>query len=389
MSARFDFDTPIDRENTDCEKWDGRKKKFGRSDVIPLWVADMDFATAPAVLEALRARALHPVFGYTFASESLLESLLHWYEARQHWRIDPARLQLAPGVVPSLSACVQALTQKSDGILVPTPVYPPFLDLVKKNDRRLVTSELTCDGKRWTFDFDDLHVKARDTKLLLLCHPHNPVGREWTHEELHRLIELALRHNLVIVSDEIHGDLVYPGVTHTPLATLAPPELRLVTALSPSKAFNIPGLNLSAVIAAQSDDQEAIRRVLARGYVNALNPFTLSAFEAAYRFGAEWLDALRDYLAGNLELALHFLRQEPQIECLPPEATCLLWLDCRGMNRDDTSLRHFFVQQAGLGLNDGPSFGPGGTGFMRLNIGTQRARLAKAMEQLAAQRKNL
>lgn len=378
----FDFDTPVNRENSGCEKWDGRLKKFGRADVIPLWVADMDFAAPAAVQEAVRARASHPVFGYAQLPDSLLGGLLNWYAGRQQWRINPARLQLAPGVVPSLNACVQALTQWGEGVLVPTPVYPPFFDAVQKNGRRLITSELVQADGRWTFDFDDLRHKAPEARLLLLCHPHNPVGREWSRDELVQLIELASTHQLVVVSDEIHGDLTRPDLAHLPLAVLAPPELRLVTAVSPSKAFNIPGLNLSALVASRAADQEAVRRVLASWHVSAMNPFTLAAFEAAYREGADWLDALRAYLAGNRQRVMDFLASEARLRCIPPEASCLMWLDCRGLQLDDADLRDFFIRRAGLGLNDGPSFGPGGSGFMRLNIGTRRALLEQALAQL-------
>lgn len=379
----FDFDLPVNREHTDCEKWDGRAQKFGRADVIPLWVADMDFAAPPAVLDAVRRRAEHPVFGYSFAADTLTENLLHWYATRQQWQIEPSRWQWAPGVVPALNACVQALTQWGDGVLVPTPVYPPFFDAVKKNGRRLLTSELVKDGTRYTFDWDDLGAKAAAAKLLLLCHPHNPVGREWSREELSALVSLALQYDLIVVSDEIHGDLTFPEITHAPLATLAPPELRLITTISPSKAFNMPGLNLAAVVSNRAVDQEAIRRVLASWHVNPMNPFTLAAATAAYGEGGAWLDALRIYLAGNRRLVMDALQGTP-IHCLPPEATCLLWLDCRALQLSDAELRDFFVQRAGLGLNDGASFGPGGSGFMRLNIGTQRVRLHDAMARLKA-----
>ncbi len=379
----FNFDQPVKREHTGCEKWDQRQQKFGRADVIPLWVADMDFAAPPAVQEAIAERARHPVFGYALPSDSLYESVYAWYAKRHHWRIDPSRLILTPGVVPTLFASVQALTQPGDGVLVPTPVYPPFFGAVTQSQRRLLTSELRLTDNGYVLDFDDLEAKASQAKMLLLCSPHNPVGRVWRRDELQSLIDLALRHNLIIVSDDIHCDLAYPGEKHLPLAKLAPPELRLITAISPSKTFNIPGLNLSSAVFSHQADQQAVKAVFARSHTNPFNPFTLVAFEAAYREGAEWLDALRDYLAGNRQLVMDWISEQPLLHCVPPQATCLMWLDCRDLQLERTDLRDFFIQKAGLGLNEGHTFGAGGDGFMRLNIGTTRARLQQALEQLS------
>lgn len=379
----YNFDTPINRQHTYCEKYDGRQQKFGKADVIPLWVADMDFAAPPSVQEALQQRLSHPVFGYTFPPDSLYESLYHWYASRHQWQIDPARTRLTPGVVPSLFAAVQAFTQEGDAVLVPTPVYPPFFAAVKQTGRRLVQSPLMETDDGYHLDFTHLEQEAAaGAKLLLLCSPHNPVGRVWRRDELERLIDLALRHNLMIVSDDIHCDLTAPGQTHLPLARLAPPELRLLTAISPSKTFNIPGLNLSALVASHDADQKAIGKVFSHWHINPFNPLTLAAFEAAYRDGAGWLDELRHYLVDNRQLVTDFLQTTPAMTAHPAEATCLVWLDCRAMQLDDAALQDFFIQKAGLGLNNGASFGNGGEGFMRLNIGTQRSRLQQALKQL-------
>lgn len=379
----FDFDTVIDRAGTNCEKYDHRAETFGRADVIPLWVADMDFAAPPCVQAALAQRVAHPVYGYTFPGEGLLAALYGWYERRHGWRIDPAQLLLTPGVVPSLFAAVNALTQPGDAVLVPTPVYPPFLAAVESSGRQLIQSPLRHAADGYHLDFEHLEQAARaGARMLLLCSPHNPVGRVWRGDELSRLVDLALRHSLVVVSDEIHCDLTYPGVTHLPLARLAPAELRLLTAISPSKSFNMPGLNLSALVVAQDADRKAVRSVFARARVSPFNPLTLAAFEAAYRDGDAWLDALRIYLDGNRQWLLAALSRIEGITCEPPEATCLFWLDCRALQRDDRALRNFFIDEAGLGLNEGASFGSGGSGFMRLNIGTRRAVLVEAVNRL-------
>lgn len=377
------FDQPIDRVGSDCEKYDRRLAKFGRADVIPLWVADMDFAAPQVVQDALQKRLDHPVFGYSFASDALFEALYGWYQRRHNWTINAAKLQLMPGVVPSLFTAVAALTEPGDGVLVPTPVYPPFFAAVENNGRQLLTSPLLPTDNGYQLDFDHLEQQAANAKMLLLCSPHNPVGRVWSLAELKQLIDLALRHNLVVISDDIHADLVYPGCQHRPLATLAPPELRLLTAISPSKTFNIPGLNLSALVISHEQDRRAIKRVLRQFHVNPCNPFALAAFEAAYGHGDEWLDTLLEYLDGNRRWVKAEIEQATTIRVQLPEATCLMWLDCQALGLTDSDLRDLFVNKAGLGLNPGSSFGESGSGFMRLNIGTRRALLEQALMQLS------
>ena len=390
VANTFNFDTPTLRENTHCEKYDGRLAKFGRADVIPLWVADMDFAAPPCVQQALAERLAHPVFGYSFAPDSLYESIYGWFERRHEWKINPAQLLLTPGVVPSLFACIQALTKKGDGVIVPTPVYPPFFSAVTKSERQLLVCPLKETNSGYSFDFDLLEQQAQQAKMLLLCSPHNPVGRVWREDELKQLVELALRHDLIIVSDDIHCDLILrpapsaqpsAPARHIPLATLAPKELRLVTCISPSKTFNIPGLNLSALTTSHSADKKAIKQVFGKLHINPFNPINMTAFEAAYAGGDAWLDALLVYLTSNQNFVLDNLKSTP-IQCQPSEATALMWLDCRALNLSNQQLTEFFVQQAGLGLNDGFSFGATGNGFMRLNIGTQKAVLEQALAQL-------
>lgn len=377
----FDFDTPINRENTHCEKYDGRLNKFGKADVLPLWVADMDFAAPPCVLQAVEQRLLQGVLGYSFAPESLYDALITWFARQHQWSLARQEILLAIGVVPSLFASVQALTKKGDRILVPTPVYPPFFYAVSNNERELVEIPLLETQFNYQFDWDLLEQEAKTASMLLLCNPHNPVGRVWSQQELKQLIDLALRHNLIIVSDDIHCDMAYSGFKYTALASIAPQELRFITLVSPSKTFNIPGLNLSALVASHAADKQAIHQVFSRLSMNPFNPLNMAAFEAAYAQGEEWLSALKEYLQGNAQYVLEQLAHTP-IQCRMPEATVLLWLDCRDLGMHDTQLRDFFIQQAGLGLNDGLSFGTGGSGFMRLNIATQRTRLQQAMRQL-------
>lgn len=377
----FDFDTPINRENTHCEKYDGRLNKFGKADVLPLWVADMDFTAPPCVLQAVKQRLQHGVLGYSYAPESLYESLIAWFSRHHQWSLARQEILLTTGVVPSLFSSVQALTNKGDKVLVPTPVYPPFFYAITNNERELVEVPLLEAQQGYQLDWDLLEREAKTASMLLLCNPHNPVGRVWTQQEFQQLIDLALRHNLVLVSDDIHCDMVYPNFKYLPLASLAPKELRLITLISPSKTFNIPGLNLSALVANHEADRQAIRQVFSRLSMNPFNPLNMAAFEAAYGQGEEWLNALKHYLYGNAQYVLEQLTHTP-IQCRMPEATVLLWLDCRKLGMSDKQLREFFTERAGLGLNDGLSFGAGGSGFMRLNIATQKARLQQAMPQL-------
>lgn len=379
----IDFDTPIDRSRSGCIKYDLRLERFGRADIIPLWVADMDFAAPACVRQALAERLAHSIFGYSQAQERLFESIHGWFARRHQWRIDSAQLMLTPGVVPSLYAAVQALTAPGDAVLVPSPVYPPFLSAVTQTDRHLIQSPLIKTETDFEFDFEHLEKQATEARMLLLCSPHNPLGRLWREEELNRLVDIALRHDLVLVSDEIHCDLGYPNTQHLCLARIAPPEFRLLTAISPSKSFNIPGLNLSALVTAQEADRKALEDYFERQHLSPFNPLTMAAFTAAYEKGDAWLDSLRAYLAGNRDLVAGFLEREPRIRCHLPEATCLMWLDCRELGLKPKALRDFFIHKAGLGLNEGPSFGQGGEGFMRLNIGTQRRVLETALRQLA------
>lgn len=379
------FDVIIDRCDTHCEKYDQRADKFGRADVIPLWVADMDFAAPACVQDAIAERAAHPIFGYSFPAGSLSEAVFDWYRERHNWCINAGQWFLTPGVVPSLFAAVNALTEVGDSILVPSPVYPPFFAAVEKNGRRLVQSPFLKTAAGYELDFDHLEKEAAaGAKMLLLCSPHNPVGRVWTQAELERLIELALRHHLVVVSDDIHCDLVFPGHQHRPLATLAPPELRLLTAISPSKTFNIPGLNMASLVVSHDADRVAVQSVFARARHHPSNPFTLAAFAAAYKDGAGWLDHLLSYLDANRQLVKTRIDAMEGITTQPQQASCLMWLDCHELGLSDSQLQQFFVESAGLGLNPGKDFGLGGSGFMRLNIGTQRALLETALNQLDA-----
>lgn len=380
----FDFDREIPREDTHAVKYDGRTTSFGTQAVLPLWVADMDFAVPEAVERALSARAGHPVYGYTLQPESLFDALIGWLYKRHHWQVQRDTILLLPGVVPSLHAAVMALTQPGDAVIVQPPVYPPFFSSVTMTGRRLVLNPLSLEQGRYTMDFEHLErCAAEGARLLLLCSPHNPVGRVWRLEELQRLMEIAQRYGMVIVSDEIHADLIYPEYTHIPLANLAGSDELVISAVAPSKTFNIPGLGLSALIAPNPQHRACLQKVLQAAAIHAANPFSIAAFEAAYRDGEAWLDALLVYLRDTRDDVSDYLARElPIISLIAPEGTYLLWLDCRNLEMTDAELKDFFVKQARVGMNPGSSYGEGGAGFMRMNIGAPRRVVSTAWQQI-------
>ena len=383
MRAEIDFDSRLERAGTGCEKFDRRREVFGRADVIPLWVADMDFASPACAREALANRLQHPIYGYHMAPESLGEAFCGWYDRRHQWRIDPADMLWTPGTVPILVAAISALTEPGDRILVPSPVYPPFFEIVKQTGRELIRSPLQRVEGGYHLDFEHLEKEgAAGAKMLLLCSPHNPVGRVWRPQELDRLAEIALRYEMIIVSDEVHADLVYPGQRYIPFALRAPPQLRLVTALSQAKTFNMPGMGLSAAVVANHHDREAMGGFLKCLHLNPFNPLTMAAFEAAYRESDDWVDALMVYLEGNRRWLYEALSALPGLNPMKPEGTFLMWVDARGVEEEDIALEKFFVERAGLGLTSGHLFGPGGRGHMRVNFGTRRAILCEAISRL-------
>jgi cystathionine beta-lyase len=380
----FDFDTVVPREKTASLKWDGRKGYFGSEDLLPLWVADMDFAVPEAVSRAVMARAAHPVFGYTLATDGVYESLIDWMRKRHGFEVQREWVILSPGVVPSLHAAALAFAQAGEGVIVQPPVYFPFFSAVTETDRRLILNPLRLDRGHYRIDFEHLqHCARQGARLLMLCTPHNPVGRVWTEGELLDVLDIARRHDLVILSDEIHHDLIFPGSRHIPLAVLAGEGGNIITAVAPSKTFNIPGLGLSALIVPDSKHRVALRKAFELLHLGASNPFSLVAFEAAYRGGEEWLEALLVYLAQTRAFVAHYLAEHiPKIKLIQPEGTYLLWLDCRELGLNDSELKHFFIHKAKVGMNPGIVFGEGGSGFMRMNIGTSRRVIAEALERI-------
>ncbi len=378
-----DFDARISRTNTNALKHDSKRAVFGTDDVMPLWVADMDFAAPESVTRALIERASHPVYGYSTVPESLYDALISWIQKRHGWTIERQWIVLAPGVVPSLNATVLALTNPGDGVIVQPPVYFPFFTAASNSGRRLVENPLILDGDHYTIDLDHLEKCAEEARLLILCSPHNPVGRVWHQEELRSILDIADRCGLAVLCDEIHSDLVYPQHHHHVLATLAANPDNIITTVAPSKTFNIPGLGLSAIIVPDAGKRKAIQQMFETLHVSVSNPFSMVAFETAYRDGEPWLEALMAYLAVTRNEVVRFIKEKlPQIRLAAPEGTYLIWLDCRGMDMGDAQLHKFLVEQAKIGLSPGTLFGTGGSGHMRLNIGAPRQVVMEALERL-------
>jgi len=350
-----------------------------------MWVADMDFAAPPPVVEALTARAAHPAYGYAMVPESFWASITNWLKARHGWEVKRDWLTRGPGVVPSINFCVRALTQPGDGVVVQTPVYFPFFPAVEKNGRRLVRNSLRYEGGRGTMDFDDLARKLDGgTRLLILCSPHNPVGRVWTREELGEVGRLCRERDVIVVSDEIHADIVFKPHVHVPFATLSPDLAeRTVTCWAPSKAFNVPGLNTSFVVAANRRLLDLYRLESQRAGLELGNIFGLAALEAAYTHGAEWLDQAVAYIAENVDFAAEFVRNRlPTLDFVRPEGTFLALLDCRRLGLDEKSLEEFFLRRAKVYFSAGSMFGEEIAGVVRMNLACPRATVREALERI-------
>ena len=379
----INFDEVIPRTGTNCTKFDKRLAVFGNSHVTPLWVADMDFAAPREVTKALIDRAKHPIYGYTFAPDSAYEALINWVKQRFNWSIKKEWIILCPGVVPSLTATILALSRADESTITLPPVYFPFFSAVTKSNRELTLCPLLYHNHRYEIDFDRLESLNQNTRILLFCSPHNPVSRVWSRSDLEQLIQIAEKRNWIIISDEIHADLTYKEYQHLPLASLSGNAENIITAMAPSKTFNIPGLNLSALIIPNTSYREAIVRFFDQLHINPVNPFNIVAFETAYLEGAYWLNALIDYLTDTRNQVTDYLFHHlPEIKLIKPEGTYLLWLDCQLMNMTDSELKRFFVDQAGVGLSPGSLFGEEGSGFMRMNIGTPRSNVITALDKI-------
>ena len=388
---KYNFDQIIDRSNTSSVKHDLKETIFGTPNVLPLWVADMDFETPEFVRNAIMDRALHPVYGYTFRDDAYYESIINWMQRRHRWHIEKDWILFSPGVVPGLNMAVMAFTDPGDAILVQPPVYFPFFSAVKDHDRVLLENELVCNGSSYEVDFDDFEEKAKQAKLFILCSPHNPLGRCWTREELQKMADICLKHNVLVLSDEIHNDLVLPPFKHQVFADLSPEVADItITMHAPSKTFNLAGLATSSVIISNEILRKKMKGVLSRVHIEMGNIFGIEATKAAFNAGDEWLDQLLVYLKNNIHMVAGLLHRElPALKVFVPEATYMIWMDFNFTQLSDEALHEMVFKKAGVGLNKGSDFGPGGSGRMRMNIASPLETVMLGARQLVQTFKSL
>ena len=381
----WNFDEPAVREGTNCIKYDRREQVFGKKDIIPMWVADMDFNTPDFVTSAMRDLLKNDIFGYSFRPPEYYSSIIDWLGYRHSWKIEREWITFTPGIVPALNFCTLAFTRPGDKIIVQPPVYFPFFSAAESHGRIILYNQLKETEDSWVMDLESLAGSIDDkTRMIILSNPHNPVGRVWTPGELTRLSEICLKNNIVVVSDEIHCDLVLPGFSHTPVASLSKEiSENTITCIAPSKTFNLAGLSTSNVIISNPVLRKSFNRVIENLHVGNGNIFGTAASVAAYTYGHEWLDALLVYIDKNVDFVEDYcLKMIPEIVPVQPEATYMIWLDCRKLGMTGKELQNFFVNRAGIGMNEGSTFGPGGEGFMRMNVGTTHRTVIKAMEQI-------
>ena len=379
---KYDFDTIIPRRGTNSYKWDTPEEE----NVLPMWVADMDFRTAPAIIDALQKRVAHGIFGYTKVPEAYYDAVVRWFDDRHRWQVDSRWIIYTSGVVPALSAIIKALAMPGDKVIVQTPAYNCFYSSIRNDGCELFANNLVYQDGRYVIDFADLERKASDpkAKILLLCNPHNPVGRVWTPEELQHIGDICLRNEVFVVADEIHCELTYEGYDYTPFASLSERFLQnSVTCVSPSKAFNLAGLQIANIIAAGETVRAKIEKALRINETGEIGPLAIDALIAAYDRGAEWLDALNEYLHANyLFLREYFAQHLPQYPVLPLEGTYLVWADCRAAGLASDELAERLLAEGRLRVNSGTMYGAAGAGFIRLNIACPRTLLAEELERL-------
>ena len=382
---KYNFDEVIDRRGTSAIKVEGVKEIWGRDDLLPLWIADMDFATAPFVTEAIRRRLENPVLGYTAKPDSYYQAIMNWNKNRYGLEVEKEMIHFVPGIVPGLGMALNTFTEPGDKVMIQPPVYGPFHWLNERNDRTLVTNPLKLVDGTYRMDMEAFREQVKGCKVFILCNPHNPGGIVWTEEELHEVAEICYEEGVLVFSDEIHADLTLPPHKHRPFALVSEKaRMNSVTFMSPSKAFNMPGLTASHALIFNPKLRRKFHAFLESCEFDLGHVFAFLAVEAAYSNGTEWLDQCLIYIQGNIDYVDAFTREHtPKIKVIRPQASFLVWLDCREMGLTQEALVDFFVDKAHLALNDGTAFGQEGTGFMRLNVATSRTVLEQAMKQLA------
>ncbi|MBN1822674.1 MAG: PatB family C-S lyase [Prolixibacteraceae bacterium] len=390
--ANYNFDEIVSREGTNSIKWDAREHIFGNKNVLPLWVADMDFRTPPFIVDAIKKRAEHEIYGYTFKNDSYYNAIIGWMKRRHNWEIKKGWISFSPGVVAGITYAIESFSKPGEGVVVQPPVYFPFFDSVKGTDRKMIENPLKLKNGRYYFDLKDLEKKVdSNTKILLLCNPQNPGGMVWSKNELTELAQFCLENKILILSDEIHSDLAFSGFKHTPVASLSEEIAdNTVTCMAPSKTFNIAGLASSILIIPDKRKWLSYERTTGVGHLGMGNIFGSVAMEAAYTFGDEWVDEMVQYLEKNYRFLENFFKKElPEVRVMKPEGTYLVWIDFRNYGMKDKELSAFLAQEANVGLNNGAKFGSGGDGWMRINIGCPQSILQEGLERIKNAFKNL
>lgn len=386
--AEYNFDNITDRRCTNSLKYDFAEENGYPPDVLPLWVADMDFPAAPPILEALHKAVDHGIFGYSDVKNEYYEAVSEWFKRHFNWKPKSQWLVKTPGVVFALSMAVRSLTEPKDSVMIQPPVYYPFFSVIRNNDRNLVENKLIYNNGRYEIDFEDFEakIKERNVKLFILCSPHNPIGRVWTKTELQKIGEICKKYGVIVVSDEIHCDFAFPEHPHTVFAAACPDlEERSIICTAPSKSFNLAGLQVSNIWIPNEEYRQRFLQELDRSGGSLLNTLGLTAAQAAYENGDEWLSQCKDYLRGNLNYLRDFLRDRlPEIHLVEPEGTYFAWLDCSELGLEHEELKEFIVNKAGLWLDDGYIFGENSTRFQRVVLACPRKTLYQALEKLEA-----
>ncbi len=383
---KYNFDQIIDRHDTNCIKWDALQNRFGNKDLMALWVADMDFATPDFIMDALKKRLDHPVLGYTYAPQEYTDSIIRWVDNKYNWQIKKDWLTYIPGIVKGIAFALLHFSNEGDKVIIQPPVYSPFAHVPKSMNREIVSNPLKLVNGEYQMDFEQLESIIDDTcKVLILANPHNPGGMVWSKETLSRLAEICYQHNILVVSDEIHAEMTFPTFTHHPFPTVSEKAAACsITFMAPSKTFNIAGIVSSYAIVPDDTLRRRFYSFLTSGEFNSGTMMAYTATTAAYTQGDDWLKQMITYVMENIHFVDTYLQAHiPAIKVYPPQASFLIWLDCRELGLSQEALKELFIEKAGLALNDGVMFGKEGEGFMRLNIGTPRANLQKALDQLA------
>lgn len=387
----YDFDKIVERRGTSCVKWDSDPRRIEGTDYpvgdpLPLWIADMDFEAPPEITQALVERARHGIFGYTLVPDSCYDAIIAWEAKRHGWRIEKDWIHFLPGAVPAAHMAVQAFCQPGDRIIVQQPVYYPFFRAALNNGAQIANNPLRLRGERYEIDFEDFERQARDprTTLFILCSPHNPVGRVWSREELGRLDDICRRHDVRVFSDELHCDILMPGHRHCPFGSLNDAcRDNSMTAIAPSKTFNLAGLHATVVITPDPGMRRRFENVLARNSIGQPNLFAVTGMEAAYAHGEKWLDELLIYLKENYDFMVDYLEERlPQVRVMPLEGTFLAWLDFSALESDTYVLQKRMLTEANVWLDEGWIFGPEGNGFERIVLACPRSILKEALDRI-------